>query len=175
MLDAMPLEEEDLINLDPQIQRLRQNPAEMRSLSQPMMHDLIGMTAISDSAQHIPKPHSEYISGLSGYYYYTQKFLTVQQRASIIPSSPTPSITSVSSILTPDPLHCALCSASFTGDYRKGNLSRHMRLKHGDDDRKYNCEGCRKVFKRQDARLKHYRKHHPELSSGPPNPRKSFS
>jgi hypothetical protein len=45
-----------------------------------------------------------------------------------------------------------------------------MRLKHGKvrgkEEKKYPCEacGCDKVYMRQDARLKHYRKRHPELN-----------
>jgi hypothetical protein len=38
------------------------------------------------------------------------------------------------------------------------------------------CEslGCNRVFKRKDARLKHYRKHHPELASDPvPRPERT--
>jgi hypothetical protein len=64
------------------------------------------------------------------------------------------------------------CSAKFKGAYAKGSLARHRRLKHGSrrgKGREYHCEdaGCSKSFQRQDARLKHYRKAHPQLAPGP--------
>jgi hypothetical protein len=69
---------------------------------------------------------------------------------------------------TPDVLCCDEldCAASFTGRYRKGNLARHKRLTHKGHE-PYLCESarCGRSFKRQDARLKHYRKHHPRLSA----------
>jgi uncharacterized Zn-finger protein len=60
----------------------------------------------------------------------------------------------------------------FTGKYRRGNLQRHMRLKHGQEVREYACEvkRCGKTFMRQDARLKHYRKKHPRLVRDPAQP-----
>jgi hypothetical protein len=65
------------------------------------------------------------------------------------------------------------CAAQFTGNYRKGNLARHRRIIHKRLE-SYICEsnGCRRTFKRQDARLKHYRKYHPHLHVGPPVPRR---
>ena len=65
------------------------------------------------------------------------------------------------------------CRARFQGTYAKGSLARHRRLKHGsyqhEEGREYVCEepGCSKSYKRQDARLKHYRKAHRHLASGP--------
>ncbi|KAF2189745.1 hypothetical protein K469DRAFT_683143 [Zopfia rhizophila CBS 207.26] len=55
--------------------------------------------------------------------------------------------------------------AEFTKNYGKGNYGRHMRTQHGGQDGGpliFYCEaGCSdKAFKRKDARLKHYRKHH---------------
>ena len=60
------------------------------------------------------------------------------------------------------------CSRTFTGTSRKGNMSRHMRTKHGASirvAREYPCEsvGCGKRFRRNDAKLNHERKEHPEL------------
>jgi uncharacterized C2H2 Zn-finger protein len=83
-----------------------------------------------------------------------------------------PKISDIHSILpptsdTPDDLRCPTCHASFNGTYRRGNLSRHIRQKHGlIPTRPYVCEedGCSKVYYRQDARLKHYRKQHPHLA-----------
>jgi len=65
------------------------------------------------------------------------------------------------------------CGAKFQGTYAKGSLARHRRLKHGSyqhqEGREYVCEepGCSKGYKRQDARLKHYRKAHRHLAPGP--------
>ncbi|KAH7085725.1 hypothetical protein BKA63DRAFT_25279 [Paraphoma chrysanthemicola] len=81
--------------------------------------------------------------------------------------SPTPSHMSVTSARYPDVLLCEEggCQAMYSGKYRRGTLLRHMRLKHGLEEREYPCEQlrCEKSFKRQDARLKHYRKHHRHL------------
>ena len=70
-----------------------------------------------------------------------------------------------------DPLSCpfAGCEAAFTGDYRRGNLGRHWRQKHTSQVAQYRCEDeeCMKSFRRRDARLKHYRRYHPELAGGP--------
>jgi hypothetical protein len=54
------------------------------------------------------------------------------------------------------------CEARFSGQYGRGNLHRHVRLKHGAQERLYPCgrEDCQKCFKRQDARLKHWRRRH---------------
>jgi hypothetical protein len=72
-----------------------------------------------------------------------------------------------SSSTDPPESHCDIegCSTVFSGVHRKGNLSRHKRLKHSD--RVYVCEdaSCGRVFNRQDARLKHYRKYHLRLAS----------
>jgi hypothetical protein len=68
----------------------------------------------------------------------------------------------------------------FTGKYRRGSLKRHMRHKHkavqGAEvvEKTLVCEafGCSRVFKRQDSRLKHHRKIHPELDIAGAVPRK---
>ncbi|KAL6702590.1 hypothetical protein ACN47E_001320 [Coniothyrium glycines] len=80
----------------------------------------------------------------------------------------TPSSTNAS-----DTLLCEICPAEFTGKYRKGNMGRHLKVLHGA--RQYPCEddNCEKSFARQDARLKHYRKRHTHLASGPAIPRSS--
>lgn len=63
---------------------------------------------------------------------------------------------------------CDRCGQTFTGAYRRGNLSRHYRQYHGGP-KKYTCEAhdCPKAFQRLDARLKHYRKCHPHLAHPP--------
>jgi hypothetical protein len=69
----------------------------------------------------------------------------------------------------PQVLFCSYdgCSKKFSGRFRRGTLSRHIRLKHsqGQEERVYLCEvdGCSKVYLRQDARLKHYRKRHADV------------
>ncbi|KAF2732310.1 hypothetical protein EJ04DRAFT_339454 [Polyplosphaeria fusca] len=79
---------------------------------------------------------------------------------------------------TPELLLCDItgCGARFTGEYRRGNCARHRRLSHGGNiggTKNFPCEeaGCGKMFKRQDARLKHYRRRHPKLASAPLVPR----
>lgn len=69
----------------------------------------------------------------------------------------------------PDLLRCRSdgCSAAYSGAYRKSNLARHTKLKHKDAvAMRYVCadKTCNRAFKRQDARLKHYRQQHPYLS-----------
>lgn len=73
----------------------------------------------------------------------------------------------------PDPIFCPICGNRYSGEYRRGNLSRHVRQKHGEVMQSYPCEDpdCTKTFCRQDARLKHYRRRHPHLATGPPVPR----
>jgi len=80
----------------------------------------------------------------------------------------TPSCTTdASSAATTHELPCKArgCNAIFRGLYARGNLARHKRLYH-NGPRVYVCEDeeCDRVFRRQDARLKHYRKHHPSLA-----------
>jgi hypothetical protein len=60
------------------------------------------------------------------------------------------------------------CNRTFGGSSRKGNMSRHIRTKHGVSGRvarEFPCASveCAKTFKRKDARLNHERKVHPEL------------
>ncbi|KAF2032070.1 hypothetical protein EK21DRAFT_87451 [Setomelanomma holmii] len=75
------------------------------------------------------------------------------------------STVSTTSSASADVLSCHTCGARFTGRYRRGNRARHERLNHGSN-KTYHCEaaGCEKTFLRQDARLKHYRKRHPDLA-----------
>lgn len=103
------------------------------------------------------------------------------------PSSPTlssasptsPGVPSPTPSELPDILECTFpgCEARFTGEYRRGNRHRHQRQRHGGRDGSpitISCgvQDCRRVFKRKDARLKHYRRHHPQLALGPALPRK---
>ncbi|KAF2648622.1 hypothetical protein K491DRAFT_239609 [Lophiostoma macrostomum CBS 122681] len=66
------------------------------------------------------------------------------------------------------------CGVLFAGKYRKGNCSRHQRQFHGFISQSIICEepSCGRTFKRKDARLKHYRNHHPH-HAGPAVPRGS--
>ncbi|KAF2706854.1 hypothetical protein K504DRAFT_504942 [Pleomassaria siparia CBS 279.74] len=106
-----------------------------------------------------------------------------QQMESLGSPSPSSSTRSVATPSTPDPLLCPYdgCDIPFTGNYRRGNRARHIRQKH-TDVKIYECEGrsldglaCMRIFKRQDARLRHYRKEHPNLRSDVASPRKSQS
>jgi hypothetical protein len=65
------------------------------------------------------------------------------------------------------PAVCEVCGNVYEGAYGRGNLARHRRQKHGLSEQTFPCEDptCRKVFKRPDARLKHYRREHPHLAS----------
>ncbi|KAH8731165.1 hypothetical protein GQ44DRAFT_722808 [Phaeosphaeriaceae sp. PMI808] len=92
------------------------------------------------------------------------------------PSSPTSDLSETPAD-EPDVLLCLKdgCKKMFQGKYRRGTLHRHMRLKHNNEqEREYKCEahGCNKVFKRQDARLKHHRSKHLEL--GCPGPLRRY-
>jgi uncharacterized Zn-finger protein len=86
------------------------------------------------------------------------------------PSQPRLAPDSIDKGSVPDTVLCSHpgCSATFTGTYRRGNLARHLRSTHVTDKHAmYHCEAdlCPKVFHRQDARMKHYRSHHPHLHS----------
>jgi hypothetical protein len=88
-----------------------------------------------------------------------------------VSSASTSSELSVASSSVPAALYCSEegCDAVFSGAYRRGNLARHKRSIHRGLPGTYLCEvlGCHRSFNRSDARLKHYRKHHPELSPRP--------
>ncbi|KAF2018141.1 hypothetical protein BU24DRAFT_421140 [Aaosphaeria arxii CBS 175.79] len=63
------------------------------------------------------------------------------------------------------PLVCGVagCTTTFTKGYTRGSRARHIRSHHSIPE--FICEaGCGKVYRRQDARLKHYRKCHPHLA-----------
>ncbi|KAF2123534.1 hypothetical protein P153DRAFT_161831 [Dothidotthia symphoricarpi CBS 119687] len=63
-------------------------------------------------------------------------------------------------------IQCGQCDVRFTGKYRRGNLARHVRHKHSESrGGPYTCSanGCSKVYRRQDAKLKHERQRHAEL------------
>lgn len=84
------------------------------------------------------------------------------------------SVGALSSLSVPELLHCDECDAEFRGDYRRGNLNRHRRLYHGSQGG-YPChdQACPRVFRRQDSRLKHHRRHHPYLGEQAPASRSS--
>ncbi|KAH7397202.1 hypothetical protein BKA66DRAFT_236324 [Pyrenochaeta sp. MPI-SDFR-AT-0127] len=85
-------------------------------------------------------------------------------------SATAPSTVSTSKYFESPNIYCGQCGVEFTGVYRRGNLKRHVRQKHtGTKGGPYTCEadGCYRVFARQDARLKHARKHHPGLHPEP--------
>jgi hypothetical protein len=64
------------------------------------------------------------------------------------------------------------CDSTFTGEHRKGNLKRHIRICHGHghgDPEYFKCEveKCGRKFRRKDALLQHQRMSHPELVMPP--------
>jgi hypothetical protein len=69
----------------------------------------------------------------------------------------------------PEVMRCHECDTEFQGEYRRGNLNRHRRVYHGSQSG-YPCHdpNCRRVFRRQDSRLKHHRRHHPHLGEHAP-------
>lgn len=83
--------------------------------------------------------------------------------------TPDTPITRRRSHVLPDTLICTVvgCPAQFHGEYRQSNLARHSRLRHTSGGKVYPCEDCDKIFRRQDARLKHYRRKHPNLTTLP--------
>jgi hypothetical protein len=62
-------------------------------------------------------------------------------------------------------VRCKSCTAVFRGVYARGNYRRHRRQKHTIHRLEYVCEdsSCSKRFGRGDARLKHYRRRHPDI------------
>jgi hypothetical protein len=60
-------------------------------------------------------------------------------------------------------INCGQCHVKFTGQYRRGNLARHVKHKHGKTKILCTAPGCVRVFARSDARLKHERHDHPEI------------
>lgn len=54
------------------------------------------------------------------------------------------------------------CGKTFHGEYRKGNLARHQKQVH-KNQASFKCASCERLFRRGDARLKHYRKEHKDL------------
>lgn len=71
-----------------------------------------------------------------------------------------------------DKLTCTICNATFTGDYARGNLTRHFKSKHSGEILPCEVPDCDQKFDRSDYRLSHYRKAHPELGAAPKVSRK---
>lgn len=86
-------------------------------------------------------------------------------------SNASSSTTDTSSTSAASDISCTVvgCGATFSGKYQKGNLARHIKRFHNSCD-VYECENslCGAVFWRPDARLKHYRKRHPNLAADKP-------
>jgi len=97
--------------------------------------------------------------------------ILMQRNSSIRSSTSRASSASAPPTHTPDVMYCSEggCRQAFRGQYCRGNLARHRRLSHGKG-KPYVCgdKTCAKEFKRQDARLKHYRKYHSELAASSP-------
>ncbi|KAH7068472.1 hypothetical protein FB567DRAFT_249600 [Paraphoma chrysanthemicola] len=93
------------------------------------------------------------------------------------PASPSPRPSDNNSHRLP----CPICvnKAPFTGVYAHRNLNRHMESMHApcasaDGVKHIRCsfQECDKTFRREDARLVHERRSHPELNRPPPSKRK---
>ncbi|KAH6638441.1 hypothetical protein C7974DRAFT_289960, partial [Boeremia exigua] len=71
-----------------------------------------------------------------------------------------------------DVLTCSYCEGQFQGEWRKRNLSRHVKIQHGDN-KPIECDapGCERSYKRSDALKVHLRKEHPDIAP-PFQPRK---
>ncbi|WWD06381.1 hypothetical protein V865_004471 [Kwoniella europaea PYCC6329] len=77
------------------------------------------------------------------------------QTAHISPQPPTPL----------HPFQCTVCLRRFT---RHENLKRHAhRHRKPEEEVKYACNHCNKVFARSDLRRRHIRKQHPEFAPSP--------
>ena len=90
------------------------------------------------------------------------------QQALPILHYPVPGLDASQQGITSEPCPYPDCKRTFGGLSRKGNMSRHIRIKHGVSGRvarESPCASveCAKTFKRKDARLNHERKVHPEL------------
>ncbi|CAO2650603.1 Nn.00g018950.m01.CDS01 [Neocucurbitaria sp. VM-36] len=136
-----------------------------------------------------------HVAQSGGLFRSTSNRLSVPDNApAFAPPSPTLSNVSITPSNVAEDLECEVlgCNSTFSGHYRRGNRQRHYRMKHGhsqgqgqglsqgqsqgQEERMYPCEeyGCSKVYKRQDARLKHYRKRHHHRAPGPPLSRKKY-
>jgi hypothetical protein len=61
-------------------------------------------------------------------------------------------------------ISCGQCGVEFAGQYRRGNLRRHVKHTHkGAKILQCQVGKCTKGFRRSDAWLKHARKQHPEI------------
>lgn len=88
-----------------------------------------------------------------------------------------PSQNGTNDVENPAAVTCPHCNRKFTGMSKIGNRSRHIRTMHGAPEtraRVYLCTSirCGKTFRRNDAKLNHERKEHPELGRMPAVPRK---
>ncbi|OAL07254.1 hypothetical protein IQ06DRAFT_341993 [Phaeosphaeriaceae sp. SRC1lsM3a] len=74
---------------------------------------------------------------------------------------------------------CHLCHRQYTGTWAHRNLTRHMESVHapcssstGQKQIRCGFDGCDRTFRREDARLVHERRSHPELNRPPPAKRR---
>ena len=113
------------------------------------------LCSVTDEQHHQP---------VSGNSQYGQSLAVPLRRSHSTRSSVDNGSSSGPPTFTPEVMYCDIgdCRQAFTGLYRRGNLGRHQRQKHRED-KAYICEDqtCAKKFQRPDARLKHYRRHHP--------------
>jgi len=120
------------------------------------------MSSLTDEQQHQP---------VSGNSQWGASLVIPLQRSHSTRSSVDDASSTGPPTFTPEVMCCDVgnCRQAFTGMYRRGNLGRHKRQKHREGQA-YVCEDdtCAKEFQRKDARLKHYRRNHPELAADRP-------
>ncbi|WVW81218.1 hypothetical protein I302_103209 [Kwoniella bestiolae CBS 10118] len=106
---------------------------------------------------------AEASSSLSPIQQQQQQVSPIAAQAQISPQPPTPL----------HPFQCTVCLRRFT---RHENLKRHAhRHRKPDEEVKYACTHCNKVFARSDLRRRHIRKQHPEFAPSPLPSKKSSS
>lgn len=141
-------------------------------LSSPFQQDQLDQSVRSPVSQNVKGG-----TGASHHMSITSKSRDSADTTGRIPSSTLGKV-GVTPSSDPSVLKCPIegCEAQFTGIYRRGNQRRHFRLIHNTIATLFPCgvPGCCRTFNRQDARLKHRRKHHAyELPSlKPPSSRK---
>ena len=149
----------------PSSQDVRSVPASMLCKEPQFLYNLASTT----NAQAVV-PHLNYYDGQQAAREFSFDCMS-GHTASIVPTETTRDSNETSDASIQIPMRssqCAECGKRFAGEYSRRNLSRHMNQKHEEAERMYPCKECDRTFMRSDARLKHYRKHHPNLDVGPP-------
>jgi hypothetical protein len=73
-------------------------------------------------------------------------------------------------------VYCKHCKQRYSGRYARGNMKRHVLLKHTlKMGKTFGCSMCEKAYNRSDARRNHERSKHSALGHMPPTPRSASS